>query len=327
MSAGGHTTRKLVLGVVLMVVAGFLPALILLGFGGHDASSVATLAGLAVFMACLTGTGWRVGLVIAAPFALLVALTVWVAPNPWAAALVLGVAAFLRGYSAKAGLHNALMMTVISLGFLVASPPQFEVSMPAPIFAGIVALLASLWATLIIYVLRHRLHPHELQGLNPIRVLAYSLVLALLVAVATWFVVDLKLGHAGAWIILTVLVVFQPSLGAGFQKGAQRAAGTVLGFVIAIAIGVVLPGGPWLYVIGSVFLVAGFVVMLKGRAYWQFATLLTPAVVLLESGGSTVDKVAEQRLGATLIGVAGTLLVMLALSPFAKHFESNRQAT
>ena len=37
------------------------------------------------------------------------------------AAVVLAAAAFLRGYGAKAGLHNALMGTVIALGIAVAT--------------------------------------------------------------------------------------------------------------------------------------------------------------------------------------------------------------
>jgi uncharacterized membrane protein YgaE (UPF0421/DUF939 family) len=65
---------------------------------------------------------------------------------------------------------------------------------------------------------------------------------------------------------------------------------------------------------------AAFTLMLQGRPYWLFATVLTPAIVLLESAGSTVDEVAEERLGTTLIGVAATVVVMLvltALTPLA----------
>ena len=127
------------------------------------------------------------------------------------------------------------------------------------------------------------------------------------------------LGDTGGWLIVTILVIVQPSLGAGFKKAAHRTAGTVLGFVIAILIGALLPSGVLLYVVGTGFLMVAFIFMLQGRPYWLYATVLTPAIVLLESAGSTVDEVAEQRLGATLVAVAGTMLVMLALSPFAKH--------
>lgn len=321
MSSARQQARTLAVDVALMVIAGFAPA-ILMGFlgwtGGVD---VAILSGLAVFIACMGGTGWRTGLAISLPFALFAGLADWVAPNPWLAATVLAVAAFLRGYAAKAGMHDALIMTVIALGFIVASPVPNDMPIASPLYVTLVSLAAALWATLVIFLLRHRLHVRDHTGLDLNRVLAFSLILAILVGVATWFVVDFELGHTGGWIILTIVVIFQPSLGDGFRKAVHRAAGTVLGFVIAILCGAVLPGGALLYLVGTVFLMASFVLMLQGRPYWLYATVLTPAIVLLESAGSTVDKVAEERLGATLIGVVGTIVVMLvllAVTPLAK---------
>jgi hypothetical protein len=241
------------------------------------------------------------------------------AATPVWAGVVLAFAAFLRGYAARAGMHDALIMTVISLGFIAASPPQSDSSLDAPMYVALVALGASVWATFVMFLLRHRLHQHQHTRLDPQRVMAFSLVLALLVGAATWAVVALDLGHTGGWVILTIVVVFQPSLGAGFTKAAHRAAGTVLGFLIAILVGLLVHSGPLLYLVGTVLLMAAFMLMLKGRPYWLYATVLTPAIVLLESAGSTVDKVAEERLGATLIGVAVTLIVMLALTPFANR--------
>ncbi len=305
-----------------MVIAGFAPA-ILMGFLGWSTGiNIAILSGLAVFIACMGGTGWRTGLVISLPFALFAGLADWVAPNPWLAAAVLAGAAFLRGYAAKAGMHDALIMTVIALGFFVASPISGDTPIASPLYVALVALVASLWATFVMFLLRNRLHVRSHTGLDSGRVFAYSLVLALLVGTATWFVVDFDLGHTGGWIILTILVVFQPSLGDGFRKAAHRAAGTVLGFGIAVLVGAVVTSSGLLYLVGTVFLMVAFILMLQGRPYWLYATVLTPAIVLLESAGSTVDEVAEQRLGATLIGVTVTVLVMLALIPFTKHLSS-----
>ena len=144
-----------------------------------------------------------------------------------------------------------------------------------------------------------------------------------MVGVATWLVIDLDLGHGGGWIILTIVVVYQPYLGDGFKKAGSRAIGTVIGFVIAIVIGAFVTSAPMLYLLGTVCLIVSMVVMLAGKPYWWFATFLTPAIVLYESAGSTVTKVAVERLEATLIGIAGTLVVMLILLPIAKYFQRN----
>jgi hypothetical protein len=314
--------------VTLMVIAGFIPAIVMGLLSWTAGVNIAILSGLAVFIACMGGNGWRTGLVISAPFAVFAGLADWVALNPWFAALVLAVAAFLRGYSAKVGMHDALVMTVIALGFFVASPIPAGSSgafSPIPVYVAAVSLVAALWATLVMYLLRNRLHVREHAALDPVRVLPFSLVMAVLVGVATWFVVDLNLGHTGGWIILTILVVFQPSLGAGFTKAAHRAAGTIFGIVIAVVIGTLLSNQGLLYVVGTAFLLVAFILMLQGRPYWLYATVLTPAIVLLESAGSTVREVSEERLGATLIGVAFTVLVMLCLAPFAKYLTVNRR--
>lgn len=309
------------LSIVMLNVAAFAPAMILGALGWHDGVFVAMLAGLAAFMACFMGSGWQTGLRVSVPFAAFTALTVWAAPYALPAALVLGAAAFWRGYGARLGLHNALMMTVIALGFIVTQPPKFDGASLAPVIAGLITLGASLYVTLVMFVARRWMHPPALTKLVTSRVVAYSSILAVMIGGVTWCVVHFDLGHAGAWIILTILVVFQPYLGTSYSKAGQRIIGTALGFVVASVIGLFISSGPWLYLIGVIlFMVAGSFMML-GKPYWVFVLFLTPAVVLFTSAGSTVDQTAVIRLEATGVGVLVTLLVMLLLTPLAKRLQ------
>jgi hypothetical protein len=316
-----HAAKKIVLALILINVAAFAPAILLGALGFQDAVGVAMLVGLATFMACATGSGWRTGLRISAPFAVLCALTVWAAPSALGAALVLGAAAFWRGYGARLGLHNALMMTVISLGFIVTDPPKFEGTFSAPIVTGLVALGSALYVTFVAYLARGALRPPALTRLVTQRVVAFSVVLSLMIGTVTWFVIHFDLGHGGAWIILTILVVFQPYLGTGFRKAGERVVGTLGGFVLALVVGEFVSNGPVLYVVGFLlFMVAGIMLMLA-KPYWTFVIFLTPAVILVTTAGSTVDQNAVIRLEATAAGVLITLLVMLALTPLAKHLQ------
>ena len=318
-STKASKTKSIVITVVLMVVAGFAPAIAMGALGWHAAVSVAMLGGLVTFLACVMGRGWHTGLMIAVPFSIFTALTVWAAPYALIAALVLAAAAFLRGYAAKSGMHNALLGIVIALGFLVAQPPAFGGPVPSPIMAGLVMLATTLWVTLIVFLARKGMHLPELAPMQSPQAIWFGSILAVMVGIATWCVVYFSFGHGGAWIILTIVVVYQPTLGAGFKKAGERALGTLLGFVIAIVIGFFISSGPFLYVLGLVCMVLALVFMLTGKPYWLFATFLTPAIVLFETAGSTVTKVAVERLEATLIGIAGTLLVMLLLLLLAKY--------
>ncbi|MEY4137606.1 MAG: hypothetical protein RL205_1734 [Actinomycetota bacterium] len=319
-------TKSVATSILLMVIAGFAPAVVMGAIGWKSAVSVAMLGGLATFMAATMGRGWQTGLVIAVPFSIMTALVIWASPYAWAAAILLAVAAFGRGYGAKVGLQNALMTVVIALGFFVSAPPTFETSFPGPLLAGLVMLGTTLWVTLVIFVARRWVHPPPLAPIDMTRVLWFSSVLAFMVGVSTWFIVDLKLGHAGGWIILTIIVVYQPNLGDGFKKAGERAFGTVIGFVIAVIVGLFVENGPLLYLLGTICLVIAMVVMGTGKPYWIFAAFLTPAIVLYESAGSTVTKVAMERLEATLIGVAIVLVVMLLLLPLANRARNKQPA-
>jgi hypothetical protein len=312
-------TKNIAISVLLMVIAGFAPAIVMGALGWKSAVSVAMLAGLAAFMACTMGKGWSSGLILAVPFSVMTTLTAWAAPYAVAAAIVLAVAAFFRGYGAKVGLHNAFLTSVIALGFLVAEPPKFVSSVPSPIIAGLVTLVTVLWVTLVVFVAKRWVHPPKLASLDTTRVLWFSALLALMVGIATWCVVHFELGHGGGWIILTILVVFQPYLQSSFTKAVARVLGTLVGFVIAIVVGAVVANGPLLYLFGTIFLIAAMVFMLDGKPYWLFAAFLTPAIVLYESAGSTVTKVAVERLEATVAGIALALLVVLILYPLARR--------
>lgn len=305
-----------------MVLAGLGPWILLSLLGWPEIANAAILPSVALTIACVTGSGWRSGLIVVGPFAILAGLAVWTSPIAWLVAIVLAGAAFLRGYAARFGLHDALILTVIDLGFLAALPPTFTSTIPAPLIVALVTLGSGLWATVVIFSLRKKIPAFPRVHLNHTRVLAYSIVLALLVGVATFLVVHFDLGQTGGWIILTVLVVFQPNLGAGFKKGASRALGTIAGFVITIVVGTFFPTGPILYVIGSFFIIVTFLFILQNRPYWLYAMVLTPAVVLLDSADSKVGVVAMERLKGTFVGIAFTLLVMLALLPLYRYVDA-----
>ncbi len=311
--------------LILTVVAGFAPTMVFGALGWTSVLTLSMLGGLATMLATVMGQGWKTGLWLAVPFAAFTAAVVWTAPYALLAALVMAAAAFARGYCATTGLHNALMMSVISLGFIVAQPPDPGSVLPAPVFAGLVVLATSLWVTLVVFAVRRWMHPMKLVAIPRARALGYSSVLAIMVGVATWFVVHFDLGHAGGWIILTIVVVFQPSLADGIRKGIERSAGTLFGFIIAMVIGLVVKDTALLYVLGMALMLIAEWLMLSGRPYWQFATALTPAIVLVDGANTSVVQVAEVRLGATLIAVVATMAVMLALTPVVKHLSGGSE--
>jgi YccS/YhfK family integral membrane protein len=134
---------------------------------------------------------------------------------------------------------------------------------------------------------------------------ALRLALALLVGYAVLHAVHPKHGY---WVLLTTLLVCQPSYGATRLRLAQRVAGTVVGLVLGWATLQLVPFGPWQMLLivlsGVVFFAA------RLRRYTAATTAITLFVVLcFNQVGSGYDAMLP-RLLDTLIGTAIAALAM-----------------
>lgn len=318
------TARALIVTTVILVLVAFVPGLLLSIAGLDEASGAGLLGAFAAFLAALLG-GWRVGLVLVVPLAVASALAVAVSDSPWLAAVLMLVVAGARDWLATRGLHNALTSAVIAIGFLVADPPAQSTSLPDPAFVGLVVAAAALYGAGVVALLSRRLPARPaLPTVSGSRALVFAVSNGLLMAVATWVVVRLDLGHTGAWLLLTMVVVSQPYVQDGFDKALQRAGGTVLGFIAAMAVSALTSTTAILYLVGMGALMAGSVLYLKHRPYWMFAGCLTLAIVMLEGASSSVEVTADSRLIATLVGAGAALAMTAALQPYARRAAQRR---
>ena len=308
--------RSLVLGLIAVTVVITLPGLVLVLAGRGDVASVTALAAVAGLLPALMA-GPRVAVATAlAVGAGSAAAVAWTA-QPWLAALLMGAVSAGVGLSARLGVQRSVTMAPISLAFLIAEPPMTSAGAPAsPLLVGGVALGAALWAVLAGSVLMRGRARAVLQPLSWIRAGSYAVVLALAVGVASWFLIDLDLGHGGAWFVMTLVIVLQPYLQDAWRKTLERAVGTVIGFGIAIGLYTILDFPAVLYVLAAAFMVLALVALqVQHRPYWQYVALLTPAIVLLEGQSSSVVDTALARLGFTLLGAAVAVAIELALAP------------
>lgn len=114
------------------------------------------------------------------------------------------------------------------------------------------------------------------------------------------------------WIALTAAVVLKSDFGSVFARAMQRAAGTLVGVAIGVALLDLIPHG-----IGDVMAIAALAFMLPialQRQYGMFTTFLTPLVVLLVDlltphGLSTLgDRLIDTCIGCGIVVVLGYLL-------------------
>lgn len=302
----------LVLAVVLMTV----PGLILTAMGLNSLVSVWSMGSIAGFVALMSG-GPRVAAVVVPALLVLMPVASWWSGSPWLGGAILTVAAVAAAYPARWSRNTGTNWALITLAFAVADPPDLGHAWTAGdyLLIGAVAALAALWGIGMAAAGGSRGPTTPSEGVGPNRALAFALIKAATIGATGWAVIDLNLGLAGAWMIMTVILVVQPSFGDTWSRTLQRAAGTFAGFVLAFVVGVVIPWGVVVYLVGTLFLVAALVLRTKGVTYWRYVTFMTPSVVLMEGANGAVISTDFERLGATLVGVAISLGVVAIMRP------------
>jgi hypothetical protein len=220
-------------------------------------------------------------------------------------------AANLRGLSA------VFIFVPISAGFALTQPavPTANILVNA-VTVGLATAVAAFIPALLVPLVAKSL-PVVPVAVFPRRVVvAYAINLALLLGLTSFLTLTYALNHLGAWLMLTIVVIVQPSLQVAWTKGVQRAAGTLLGFFIAVGVAGSIPLPGLFFAIAAVFIVIAFLQKMRKRPYWLYAMFLTPGVVLLDGTSTTILSTADDRLLATGVGALICLLVLGLERPF-----------
>ena len=114
----------------------------------------------------------------------------------------------------------------------------------------------------------------------------------------------------GQWVSIALVGVLQPTLGDSVNVAAQRAIGTALGALVAMALLAMAYGSPWA-MLAAIIVVGSAAALLQPVNYLWFITLFTPLSLLLAAAGAGLDAaVASERLIAT--GIACVIGLVIA---------------
>ena len=287
--ATGHSA--LAGALVMPTIAAFLPALL---------SDVRT----SLFAAAVVSVGG--GLAVA------------VSGDPVLSGLTMAAVALIIGIGCRWGRSKNLMLVPITVGFIICLPPSLgDGRMLDGVILGAACLAAALWGTAAGWFLGRSIPKPKHSTEAWARTWSFAIVLAILTGVAAGISVGIDWGHAGAWFIMTVVLVFQPYLQDAYQRTWQRGAGTVVGVLLGFLIHLVVPWPTAELILGEVLLIVSILVISSGKyPYWFFTSLITPAIVLLAGNSGNFLETDGARLVATFAGVGLAFLAELALTPF-----------
>jgi hypothetical protein len=325
-----HVVRPYLLAFVFFMVL-LLPGLLIGTYFFKDTEGLFLFGAVPVAAAVFSGNR-RLTLRFSLATALIGWLALVFAPHVLLSTALIAGASGLVGLTARRGNQRPAILMVVTLGFVVVSPPVFNwqdggAVVESPWYAligALILLLGGLWATAIGYVVRNKIPI----GPAPVErdlsvVIPYALALVVSTGMATFIVLEYWPGGLGAWIILTVLVVVQPEPDTMKTKVMYRVGGTLVGGAMSIFLLLVLEvfdlQSGYMQLFFAFICISMAMAYFQSGPYWKFVVFLTPGVVLLDSNhASNQVQVAETRVLFTLIGAVLAVLIALTIRELAK---------
>jgi hypothetical protein len=309
------TRSQLLLVMGLLTIALMAPPIVLGMSGQFGLASVFVYGGIIGISAIFYDL--RLALILSVIAGVAGTICTLLNPYPLAGAAFFGILTGACALTSRRGLHSPALMVPVFASFLLVAPPTVPPlsAIPTAFVAGAVLLVGGLWGTAITRVLLgHRLPSVDRKKLGPRGATAYGVIMGVVLGVAAWAVLSYAKFHEGAWLLLTLIILLQPSPHDTFTKSMQRLAGTLGGALIAVVLILINVEQTFALVIGG-FLIFGALTVryVLKRPYWEYVTVLTPAVILLSASGVDRVRVAEDRVGFTLIAAAVALLIALGV--------------
>lgn len=297
-------------------------------------AGIATIAIFTLFIAVFaTATlGPQLAMRFILAFVVIGTVAIGVSNSPILAALLVAGCAYGIAMCALRGLTTAMLQIAIFVPYLIHAAPQPPAGGTRDVAyflaIAVTVLLAGSWGCAITWlIMRHKSLPPR----PPIPSRHDAVLAGGIVAVVTGLITFVALSRAAStewvWILLTIFILTKPTPGLNWKRAQSRVLGTGIGVAIAALIGVFGLPALVLNLLGALTMTAALTLQLKGQPYWIYASFLTPAVILVDSGSNDTGELALQRLIFTIVGAAFAIALAAAINAFVIKKEEDAPQT
>lgn len=306
--------------VIALVIAGvtIAPALIMfavayVGTGqAQGAATWASLPAVAGIAAAMT-QGRRFAIVVAIVMGLAAPLAIVAGMSPVSGAALMAVLCMVVGRLSRFGLHKSGLLVPVMLAWPLIDPPAWDgqstvdrLDTPYLLWMAGTFFVGGLFAALVVPFLmrKRRLPTRQPQVLPQAEAVTYTVMITVLVAVATFYVLDTPTAYGGAFLIAAILVLAPLGRAQTLRPTVVRVVATIAGSVIVLAIVSQVDSLAVIYLVGLVLIVIALAARLGPRG-WIYYVLMMPATACLNATSlAQVGQLGEQRAIDNVIGGA-----------------------
>jgi len=312
-----HVARELLLffaliAVLLVVIALALPELAIASAPGVMIGALTVL---------LRGR-LRDALLAVAVQAALCGAAFLVTHSPWQSGVLMALVGVAMAFGGRVGWRTVVMaMAVFTAGAFFpvhvpgnAAPGSWQ---GAAGIALAIVVGGVLGAVVLRLVLRHHHAPRHSPPVGWPDVVVNAVALGVTLLVGTAAVLAWDRGPVASWLMITIVVLAQPTDERTMRRSAQRLFGSLAGSLIAAGFALVLTATWQSAIVAFAFFIVAWSYRLShpavelGHGYWIYTIITTPAMILMvvPYGGDRTLEAAGQRVGLTIAGAIAVLLV------------------
>lgn len=329
--------RRVLIAIVLVLIL-LVPAIIMvlatlvLTGRAEAAATFAAIPALAGIAAVVAG-GWDLGLRTAIVLGLLGPLTVVAGASPVSGAALMALMCLMVGLMSRWGLQRAGLMVPVMVAWTLITPPPwggattvdrldttYLLWMAAIFFAG------GIFPVLVGPFLLRKAHLPAAKPHPRSEAIVYTVIITILTAGSTYYVLDHPKMYAGAFLVAAILVLTPVGESAVLKPTVIRVVATAAGSILVLLIVAEARSLTVVYLAGLVFGVAAVAAKFSPRA-WIYYVLMVPTTACLNAFAlPQVAQLGEQRVVDNAVG--GVLvLIACALAIGYARWQARRDAS
>jgi hypothetical protein len=264
----------------------------------------------------------------------LASLTIVAGVSPVSGAALMGLMAMTVGRLSRFGLHKSALLYPVMMSWAVIDPPTWAGQSVVDredttylLWMSLIFFVGALVPAIVVPLLMRKrpapaLHPYSRSEAVP-----YTVMITVLVTVATFAVLANPKWYGGAFLIAAILILAPIGNTETLRPTLWRIFGTLVGSVLLIILVAQVDSLTVIYLFGVLFIIVALMARF-GRYSWLYYVFMMPATAALNATTlSQVGQLGEQRLGDNIVGGAFVLLASAAAIGYSSWAERHGHAS